>query len=214
MRHRRDVLAVVNLKGGTTKTTSAVFFAHAWYEMGKRVELIDADPQASAQSWQDDAPEPFPFPVVGMASTRLHAQLQDVVPPDRDAVVIDTPPLEEKAGIVMSALRVASVVVIPMKPGSMEYKRVLRVREVVQDAAGVREDGEAAPFFVLFTRTKPNASSTDIYREQLTADGFHVLAATVGEREYFSQSESENVHSAMNTAYGDALEEIAKELAR
>src|SRR4051812_31089772 len=100
MKHRRDVLAVVNLKGGTTKTTSAVFFAHAWYEMGRRVQLIDADPQASAQSWQDDAPALFPFPVVGLASPRLHAQLADAVPPDRDSLVVDTPPLEEKASIV------------------------------------------------------------------------------------------------------------------
>ncbi len=44
----RQVISVVNLKGGVGKTTSAVNIAACWGEIGKKVLLIDLDPQGSA----------------------------------------------------------------------------------------------------------------------------------------------------------------------
>ncbi len=45
------VLTVMNQKGGSGKTTSAVNLASALGEMGRRVLVIDLDPQASASVW-------------------------------------------------------------------------------------------------------------------------------------------------------------------
>jgi len=44
----QQVIAVVNHKGGVGKTTSTVNIAACWGEIGKRVLVIDLDPQGSA----------------------------------------------------------------------------------------------------------------------------------------------------------------------
>lgn len=206
--HRRAVIAIINLKGGTSKTTSAVFLAHALHEQGRKVLLVDADPQGSAQSWNEDAPSPFPFGVVGLPTKELHRQLQDYIGQDVNAVVIDTPPLEQKSGIVLSALRVATLALVPVAPTAIEYKRLAAVADVVRDASDVRPDGLPVPLAVLLTRTVPNAVSTDAYRGQITADGLWCLSTEVRRLEYFAQADGDNVTGAMDTAYGDALDEM------
>ena len=72
------IITLSSLKGGTGKTSLSVHLAHAIALAGKRVILIDADPQASASDWaaaRDDSP---PFPVVGMARDTLHRDLAAV----------------------------------------------------------------------------------------------------------------------------------------
>jgi chromosome partitioning protein len=208
---QQTVLSVINLKGGTSKTTTAVFIAHAFHELGRSVLLVDADPQASAMNWNDSAPEPFPFPVMQLATTNLHKQLRDITGNRFDVVVIDTPPLEQKSGIVVSSLRVASLAVCPVAPTPIEYQRLDGVRQAVEESGSLRVEGEPVPLAVLLTRTVPQASSTSVWREQIAADGLRVLQAAVGRREQFAQAYGDNIERAMATAYGDAVNELLTE---
>ncbi len=47
----QQILAVVNEKGGTGKTTTAVNVAAAFAERGLRILVVDLDPQAAASAW-------------------------------------------------------------------------------------------------------------------------------------------------------------------
>ncbi|MCD2191730.1 ParA family protein [Actinomycetospora soli] len=201
------ILALVNLKGGTGKTTSAAFLAHALHERGRRVLLVDADPQGSALRWSEDA-EVWPVATVALPTKRLHQRLDDVAGGRFDDVVIDTPPLEENAGIVNSVLRVASHVLVPVAPTPIEVERVGAVAEAVEDSAAVRREGEAPRMALLLTRTVPNASSTGVYREVLTTAGHRVLPGEVRRVERFAQAWGDPITRAAATAYGDALDAL------
>jgi len=55
--HLMRTIAVTNQKGGSGKTTTAVNLAAALGEMGKRILVVDLDPQASATSWLGTTPD-------------------------------------------------------------------------------------------------------------------------------------------------------------
>lgn len=64
-------IAIVNLKGGSTKTTSAAYLLHALAESGLSVLGVDADPEnCSLVRWSDLAR--WEIPVVGMPVKDLH----------------------------------------------------------------------------------------------------------------------------------------------
>src|SRR6266487_5620157 len=75
-------VALLNLKPGTGKTTSAVWLAHIFAQAGKRVLLVDADPSGSALEWSDlAAMDPrlpprtaFPFRIVALPSRGLRSE--------------------------------------------------------------------------------------------------------------------------------------------
>src|SRR5215475_847925 len=112
-RGRSMIIAFVNQKGGVGKTTLALHVAGAWAARGRRIVVIDADPQGSALDWSEQrAKEGLPrlFGVLGLARDTLHQEAPELA---RDArhLIIDGPP--RIAGLMRSALLAADVVLIP-----------------------------------------------------------------------------------------------------
>lgn len=201
------VIAVVNLKGGSAKTTTAGYLCAAFHEAGMRVLGVDADGEnESLQGWQEAAD--LPFPVITLAVSNLHKQLPGIVGDRYDVVVIDTPPMKAQRGTVLSAARLATHVVVPMAPTPIEYDRLPAVQELLTDAADVRPDGRPPLFAVLLTRTKPRAASTRTYRELITEDDITVLRAQIGNLERFAQAWGDPIRDATRSAYGDVAMEL------
>lgn len=200
------IIGFINLKGGTGKTTSSAYAAHTLHDAGLRVLAVDADGEnESLLSWQ--ALGEFPFPVIGMAVPNIHRQLPGIVNGQYDAVVIDTPPMKERRDIVLSAARIATHIVCPLAPTSMEYGRLPAVRQLIDDATDLR-DGRRPHFSVLLTRTVSNAASTEAFRELILEGGDHVLKPQVARLERFAQAYGAPIDNAANTAYGDAVAEL------
>ena len=123
------------------------------------------------------------------------------------AVVVDTPPMKERLGVVASALRLATHVLVPMAPTGIEYSRLPAIREILDDTAALRT-APPPELAVVFTRTVPNAASTEVYRQLIRVDGVRVLAPTVGRLERYAQAYGLPISNAAATAYGDIVAEL------
>lgn len=186
-------IALLNLKPGTGKTTSAVWLAHIFAEAGQRVLLVDADPAGSALEWSDlAAMDPrlpptaaFPFRIVALPSRRLHLRLAEIAHAD-DVVIIDAPQLEDHSGIARSAMRYVDEILIPCAPSPIEINRTTPVRDEIAELQELRE--QPARSAVLLTRCVSRAHSTVAARDALTDMGYEVLRTTVPRLEVYAQS--------------------------
>lgn len=199
-------IVVANLKGGSTKTTTAAYVLHALAESGLSALAVDADGEnESLLSWSEAGE--WSLPVIGMPVADLHRKLPGVVGDRYDAVVIDTPPMKERRGVVASAIRMATHVLVPMAPTGMEYARVPAIRELVDDAAALAA-GDPPQLAVVLTRAVPNAASSEVYRQMLTDDGIRVLGPTVGRLERYAQAFGLPITNAAARTYGDIAAEL------
>jgi len=186
-------IALLNLKPGTGKTTSAVWLAHVFVQAGKQVLLVDADPSGSALEWSDLAamnPEvppkaAFPFRIVALPSRGLHQRVPEIAHDD-DVVIIDAPQLEDHAAIARSAMRYVDEILIPCAPSPIEINRTTPVREEITEVEALRERPARAA--VLLNRCITRAHSTANAREAMEGLGYDVLRTAVPRLEVYAQS--------------------------
>lgn len=168
------IIAIVNTKGGTGKTTSSVYIAHGLAKLGKTL-LIDADPQGSSMSWSrfvgnDFLPSTIPLPVVDLKD-RLPALAESFA-----HAVIDTPPGEGKENespITESAILAADVVIVPLAPTMMDLDRLAPTIDLLSRIE--QRYGHTPRLYVLLTRVRAGTTSSVGTREQLSAtDGYNL----------------------------------------
>lgn len=197
-------LSVVNLKGGTGKTTSAVFLAASLSERGKTL-LVDADPQQSALSWSataEEAGEGFEFTVAGLAVRDVHKQLKKLAA-DYDHVVIDTPPGE--IPIVRSALMGSDAAVLALAPGAMDLDRMRPTLELVAEIEPLND----LSCYVLLTRVMRITREGINARAAMEQLELPVLKAEVPRLQFYSEAFGWPVDQTAD--YQEVLRELIEE---
>jgi chromosome partitioning protein len=130
--------AVVNLKGGTAKSTSAMFLATALAKRGRTL-VVDCDPQGSALTWAEDAESDggeLGFNVVSIPTRDVKKRV-DRLAGDYEHLVLDTPPAE--LDIVRAALHAADVALVAISPSDMDINRFRPTLELVAEVEAVTD---------------------------------------------------------------------------
>ena len=171
------VIAIVNQKGGTGKTTLSTNLACA-FAIASSVLLLDADPQGSAQDWADShSQRPMGLDVQGAEQGRLIQNVR-LLAPKYDWVIIDGPPGISRTSA--DAVRAADLVLIPAKASPFDVWAASDIVEAVK-ARQETTGGVPAAAFVI-TMTKPRTLLGRQISDALEEYGLPALEARTTER--------------------------------
>ena len=138
------VVAVLNQKGGSGKTTIATNLAHALMLKGERVLLVDSDPQGSARDWHE-ANDASLYPVVGLDRETLPKDLA-AIGDGYSWIVIDGAP--QIAKLAAAAVKTADVVLIPVQPSPYDIWATADLVDIIQARQEVTDGKPKAAFLI------------------------------------------------------------------
>ena len=109
-----STVAVFNQKGGVGKTTATVHLAVAAMLAGKKVAVIDMDPQGSAKAWATARGLTTAPLVVQVPASELDRAIEGARADGFNFVIVDCPP--GVSPLTARLIAAADLVVIPVRP--------------------------------------------------------------------------------------------------
>jgi chromosome partitioning protein len=154
-------LTIAQQKGGAGKTTLVAHLAVALSQRGRRIAVIDIDPQGSLTRWHQLREERFGEGYTGLTFShlsgwRLGSELSRLKR-NHDLILIDSPPHTETEA--KTAIRSADLVLIPVQPSPTD----LWATQATLDLAA----HERIPVKVVLNRIAPNAKLAVTIAKQL-----------------------------------------------
>lgn len=195
------IIAILNPKGGSGKTTISTNLARALHERDRKVLIVDSDPQGSARDWHA-ADEGNPLPLVALDRANNVKSLVDVAG-GYDFVVIDgAAKLED---MIAATIKVADIVLIPVTPSPYDLWAATDLVDFVKARREIT-DGKPKASFVISraiagTRLGEEISAA-LAEHELNVFGTHIV-----QRQVYPQTASEG-RTVFDARNADALREI------
>ncbi len=198
------IIGVLNQKGGVGKTTIAINLAAAYAQSGRRVLLVDADPQGSSLAWSSTREGEPLFPVVGMPKPTLHKGLPSIAS-DYDMVIIDGSPRVSELG--RAAIMASDLVVIPVQPSPYDVWASADTVQLIKEAQQFKEGLEAV--FVINRKIANTAIGRDVVGALANFD-LPICERSLTQRVIYAESAARGLSVLEADPESDAAREILR----
>ncbi|MDH3663777.1 MAG: ParA family protein [Alphaproteobacteria bacterium] len=204
------VVVIAQQKGGAGKTTLAVQLAVAWQQAGKKVAMLDVDPQGSLAAWrglrdrtvgEDTGPS-----VQTLSGWRLGNQLSSAGK-EADLIVVDSPPHAETDA--KAAIRTADLVVLPIQPTMLDLWAT--------EATLALAEAEKTKALLVLNRMPPRSLAADAVAAEIKKNKWPLAKTSLGNRQAFVASINEGkgvAETARRSLAGKEIDALAKEVLR
>ena len=178
------ILSIVNIKGGSARTTTAMFLASAYIRLGYEVTVVDTDYRQNAAKWAThvrDTGRPLLFPVHSCALTTrvLRTEPDKVEQITRlDApgamTILDTPSATPE--IMPAISQISDFALVPFATSPVDYPATLDTLRSLTIAHAV-----------VMTRVDCEKREEEQMRQRFREDEVHVLKTTIPYRESYQR---------------------------
>jgi len=204
------VVSIAQQKGGAGKTTLAVQLGIAWLTAGKRVAMLDIDPQASLFTWfnlrrRRLGDEAGGLVVQGLSGWRLSSELRRLRA-EFDYILVDSPPHAESDA--KTAVREADLALLPCQPHALD---VWATEATLEFAKSDRTDA-----MLVLNRVPPRGRAAELIRTEIARAGWPLAASALGNRQAFAASIGEGrgvAETAPRSPAGQEIAALAQEIA-
>lgn len=201
------VLSFLNEKGGVGKSTLATNVATAFHRQGKKVILVDADPQATSSDWRAASPENANLPPV-VAIDRAQTLVNTLSSLQADIVVIDAPARAE--GMAAAIVRLSDIALIVIQPSGADVWASAAAVKLVHARRDIGGTFNAA---ILVNRTRGRTKLSKLIKAgDWNEYDIKQLQSTVGDRVAFAQAMTDGV-SVLDLSDANAKSEVLAILA-
>src|ERR1039457_4683888 len=172
----KKVISMIQKKGGSAKTTTAVHLAAALSGLfpNLKIAVADADPQQSASIWIRRSHGAIGVSVHQVGADGEGRNMRDEIDAiNADVVIIDTPPSLES--ITLRAALRSNLMLVPTSPSIVDLSAT---KEAVKTCKEVIELNPDKKYLLIPSRVQHNTASGRELRGILEAWG-HVSEATI-----------------------------------
>ncbi|WP_316239059.1 ParA family protein [Bradyrhizobium sp. SZCCHNR1015] len=195
------IITLATLKGGSGKSTVATCLAVHWHLAGRRVVLVDADPQRSVVRLAERERALAGLRVVEDATEGVWRTAKELA--KSALVIIDTPGFRTPS--TLGALAAADLVIVPVKPSPLDVDAMLDTLAILVN--GIR--GWRPLFRCLLTQTTRESVIAKHIRVEIMKAGFPLLDSEMQNRVAYPEAALYGATPELIDEGGRAAQDIA-----
>ena len=180
------VISIVNIKGGVGKTTVSINLSGGISDTGKRVLLVDTDPQKSASDWYKQRKK---LDNSELKHKNLYFYEKDFAPrkakdrikelkKDYDLIIFDNPPQDYHT--VIHIIANSDFCIIPISTSASDIKSTKQMVEIIEE--GKKRNLFNVKPFLLISNKFIGTSVGEQFRETIEIIGCPVMKTEISHR--------------------------------